>query len=152
MTESRKKISKQTQNFVLIPILFVGHIFYDLGLGHWLFRLAGGIREYPNGRWTELGGINWAFETPFYVPGSYLMAKSNIGPCMWDGGAWGLILILFASVIIAFATGQLIRKIINKEENKFGEMYWRLVIVILGWIFIPVPVEMTMTYEFTVLC
>ena len=146
------KISNLVRNYILIPILFIGHIFYDLGLGNWLFQLVGGIRVSPNGGWTELGGIDWAFETPLYVPGSYLMAKSNIGPCMWKGGGWGLLLILFASLIIAIITGQLIQKIINKEENKLGRMYWRFIIFILGWLFIPVPIEMTMTYEFTVLC
>ena len=152
MTESKIKISNLTRNSIFIPILIIGHIFYDLGIGHFLFKLAGGIRDYPDGRWTELGGIDWAFETPLYVPGSYLMAKSNIGPCMWEGGGWGLLLILCASVITAIATGQLIQKIINKEKNRFGKMYWRLIVVVLGWLFVPVPVEMTMTYEFTVLC
>jgi hypothetical protein len=152
MTNTQIKISNQIRNLVLTPLLFIGHIFYDLGVGHWLFRLAGGIREYPNGRWTELGGIDWAFETPLYVPGSYLMAKHNIGPCMWDGGQWDLLLIIASTTLTAIATGQLIQKIINKDNNKFGKYYWRLIVVIFGWVFIPVPVEMTMAYEFTVLC
>ncbi len=152
MTNSQIKISNQIKNIVLTPLLFIGHIFYDLGTGHWLFGLAGGIREYPNGRWTELGGIDWAFETPLYVSGSYLMAKSNIGPCMWEGGQWGLLLIIAATTLTAIVTGQLIQKAINKDSNKFGKYFWRLIVVLLGWVFIPVPVEMTMTYEFTVLC
>jgi hypothetical protein len=152
MPNTKIKISNQTRNILLTPLLFIGHIFYDLGVGHWLFGLAGGIREYPNGSWTELGGIDWAFETPLYTPGSYLMAKSNIGPCMWDGSPWGLFLIIIATTLIAIFTGQLIQKIINKDNDKFGKFYWRLIIVLFGWIFIPVPVEMTMTYEFTVLC
>ena len=152
MTNTQKKISNQTRKLVLTPLLFIGHIFYDLGLGHWLFGLAGGIKESPNGSWTELGGIDWAFETPLYVPGSYLMAKSNIGPCMWDGGSLGLLFILAATTITAIVTGQLIQKTINKDENKFGKYCWRVILVLLGWVFIPVPVEMTMAYEFTVLC
>jgi hypothetical protein len=145
-------LSNQTRNFVIVPLLFIGHLFYELIAGHFLFRLAGGIRDYPDGRWTELGGIDWAFETPLYIPGSYLMAKHNVGPCMWEGGQWDLLLILLATTLTAIATGQLIQKIVNKGKNKFGRFYWRLIVILLGWVFIPVPVEMTMTYEFTVLC
>ncbi len=145
-------MTNQIRDSVLNPLLFIGHIFYELGVGYWLFGLAGGIRNYPNGRWTELGGINWAFETPLYVPGSYLMAKSNIGPCMWKGNFWDLALLLAATTLTAIATGQLIQKIINKDKEKFGKYNWRLIVVLLGLFFIPVPVEMTMTYEFTVLC
>jgi len=68
MTGRKNKISNSLRNIVFIPVLFIEHIFYELVVGHWLFGLAGGIREYPNGRWTELGGIDWAFETPLYVP------------------------------------------------------------------------------------
>lgn len=152
MEPVKYNLNNQMRNLIVIPLLFIGHIFYDLGVGHLLFGLAGGIREYPNGRWTELGGIDWAFETPLYVPGSYIMAKSNIGPCMWDGGQWGLLLIIAATILTAIVTGQLIQKIINKDRNKFGKYYWQLIFVLLGWIFIPVPVDMTMAYEFTVLC
>lgn len=152
MKDRKYKIDNLMRNVIIIPLLFIGHIFYELVVGHWLFRLAGGIREYPDGRWTELGGINWAFETPLYVPGSYLMAKSNIGPCMWNGGTWDLLLLITATTLTAIVTGQLIQKIINKESDKYGRYYWRLVVVLLGWVFIPVPVEMTMAYEFTVLC
>ncbi len=151
MTRFRIKISNLFRNLVLIPILFVGHIVYDLGIGYWLFKLAGGVRVNPDG-WTALGGIDWAFETPLYVPGSYIMAKSNIGPCMWEGGTWALPLIVCASLVVAVVTGQLLQKIVNREKNKFGKMYWRLIVILLGWLFIPVPVEMTLTYEFTVLC
>jgi len=145
-------MTSRFRDVVIIPLLFIGHLAYELFVGHLLFKLAGGIREYPDGRWTELGGISWAFETPLYVPGSYLMAKSNIGPCMWDGGPWDLFLILAATTITAIFTGQLIFKTVNKDSDKFGKYYWRLFIVLLGWVFIPVPVEMTLTYEFTVLC
>jgi len=145
-------LSNKIRNFVIIPLLFIGHLFYELIVGHWLFKLAGGIREYSDGRWTELGGIDWAFETALYIPGSYLMAKHNIGRCMWEGGQWDLLLILIATTLTAIATGQLIQKIVNRDKNKFGRFYWRLIIVLLGWVFILVPVKMTMTYEFTVLC
>lgn len=151
--ESNKlKMTSTFRNIVIIPFLFIGHLAYELFVGHLLFKLAGGIREYPDGRWTELGGISWAFETPLYAPGSYLMAKSNIGPCMWDGSPWGLLLIIIATTLTAIVTGQLIFKAVNKDNDKFGKYYWRLFIVLLGWVFIPVPVEMTLTYEFTVLC
>ena len=63
-----------------------------------------------------------------------------------------MLLLIFATTLTAIATGQLIQKIINKEKNRFGKYYWRLIIIILGWVFIPVPVEMTMAYEWTVLC
>jgi hypothetical protein len=77
------KISNLTRDIFLIPFLFIGHIFYDLGIGYWLFGLAGGITYHPEEPVfkTHLGSINWAFETPLYIPGSYLMAKSNVGPC-----------------------------------------------------------------------
>lgn len=146
------KMTSIFRDVVIIPLLFIGHLAYELFVGNFLFRLAGGIREYPDGRWTELGGISWAFETPLYAPGSYLMAKSNIGHCMWDGAPWGLLLILIATTLIAIFTGQLIYKAVNKDNDKFGKYYWRLLIVLLGWVFIPVPVEMTLIYEFTVLC
>ena len=67
-------------------------------------------------------------------------------------GAGGLFLMVCASVFVAFAAGQMIQKTINKEREKFGILYWRPIVVLLGVVFIPVPVEMTMTYSFTVLC
>jgi hypothetical protein len=152
MTHPKKSISNLTRNIVLTPLLFVGHLFYELGIGHWLFGIAGGIREYPSGKWSELGGIDWAFETPLYMPGSYLLAKSNIGPCIWEGGYWGLLLLIVATTLTAILTGQLIQKAINRERNIVGKYYWRLIVVLLGWIFIPVPIELTLNYEFTVLC
>lgn len=152
MTTHRQIITNPIRNYILFPVLLAGHFFYEVLIGHWLFELAGGIRHYPNGRWTELGGIDWAFEIPLFAPGSYFLTKSNIGPCMWDGSIWGLLLLGLASILVIISTGQLIQKIVNKDNNKFGKLYWRLVVVILGWIFIPVPVGMTLTYNFTVLC
>ena len=152
MTMQRQIISNPIRNFILFPILWVGHLFYTLGIGHWLFGLAGGITRYPDGRWTRLGGIDWAFEIPLFTPGSYFLTKSNIGPCMWDGSIWSLLFLGIASILIILATGQLIQKVVNKDSSKFGKFYWRLIVVILGWTFIPVPVEMTLTYNFTVLC
>ncbi len=113
-TESNKL--KMTSIFgvvVIIPLLFIGHLIYEIFVEHFLFRLPGGIKEYPDGSWKELGGISWAFETPLYAPGSYLMAKSNIGPCMWDGSPWGLLLIIIATTLTAIFTGQLIFKAVN---------------------------------------
>lgn len=152
MTRSKIKITNQIRNVFIIPLLLIGHIFYDLGIGYWLFGLAGGVTYHPEEPVfkTYLGGISWAFETPLYAPGSYLQAIHNVAPCTWTG-QWEL-LNLAASILIAIATGQLLQKIINKDNDKFGKFYWRLIIFILGSIFIPVPVEMTMAYEFTVLC
>ncbi len=122
-------------------------------VGHYLFRIAGGITFHPEEPvfTTHFGGINWAFETPLYVPGSYLMSQSNVGPCMWEGTKFHLFLFL-ATTLTALATAQVIQKIANKEQNKFGKFYWRFAIILAGWVFIPVPVEMTMAYQFTVLC
>lgn len=154
MTNYKIKISNFVRNAFLIPFIFVGHFFYEVGIGYWLFGLAGGITYHPEEPVfkTHLGSINWAFETPLYIPGSYLMAKHNVAPCTWTGGQWDILLLLIATTLTAIATGQLIQKIINKDKNKFGEFYWRLIIIILDWVFIPVPVKMTMAYEWTVLC
>ena len=148
------KISNFIRNLFLIPFLFAGHVIYELGVGYWLFGLAGGITYHPEEPIfkTHLGGIEWAFETLMYAPGSYLLAKSNIGPCMWDGESLSLPLLIIATALTAIATAQAIQKTINKDKNKFGKFYWRLIVMILGWVFIPLPVEMTLTYEFTVLC
>jgi hypothetical protein len=137
-------VSNRARNILLIPVLAIGHVFYDLGVGNWLFGIAGGIREYPNRRWTEFGGIDYAFETPLYVPGSYLMAANNVAPCAWKGGIWDLLLLVAATILTAIATGQLIQRIVNKDRNKLGKYNWRLIVIFLGWIFIPVPVDMTM--------
>lgn len=147
-----EKLPNEIRNFILYPVIFIGHIFYDFGVGHWLFKIAGGIKEYPDGRWTQLGGIDWAFETPLYIPGSYTLSETNVATCAWEGGEWGLLLILIGSLITTISTGQIIQHILDKSVNKFGKYNWRLVAAILGWTFIPVPVTMTLTYSFTVLC
>lgn len=118
MTAQRQIISNSIRNFILFPFLWVGHLFYTLGIGHWLFGLAGGITSFPNGQWTRLGGINWAFEIPLFVPGSYFLTKSNIGPCMWDGSIWSFLFHGAASILIIIATGQLIQKVVNKDKIK----------------------------------
>lgn len=152
MGKSRVIIENVPRNFLIIPVLFVAHIFYQIGVGYWLFELAGGVRESPNGGWTRLGGIDWAFGIPLSIPSNYLSTITNIGPCTWESGGWSLILMFGAWLLTAIATGQLIQKMVNREPRKFGKFYWRLLVVILGWVFVPVPVEMTMAYGFTVLC
>ena len=64
MSQDFPTISNLTRNFFLVPILFFVHIGYEVSMGHWLFKEAGGIKEYEDSRWTELGGIDWAYETP----------------------------------------------------------------------------------------
>ncbi len=127
------------------------HIFYDLGIGYLLFDLVGGVSTNSAG-WTKFGGISWAFETPIYIPGSYLWAQSNIGPCMWEPSIIKLFLPIFASLLFAITSAQFIQKLINKELNVLGRFYWRMIVMFLGLIFVPVPIEMSMVYEFTVLC
>jgi hypothetical protein len=145
-------ISKAATNWFLAPVIFIVHFIYQCCAGEYLFELAGGIKRYTDGRWTEYGGIDWAWETPLYTPSCYWMAKNAIPGCVWTGGPWDLLSFLGVTVLIAIATAQVIQKVVNSESNIFGNYYWRLIVILLGWVFVPVPVEMALAYQFTVLC
>ena len=80
------------------------------------------------------------------------MTKSNIGPCIWRGGEWGLPLIAVASLLTAVVTAQFIQAWVNKDPSKLGRWYWRGVIMFLGWMFVPLPVKWVWAYQFIVLC
>lgn len=147
------KISGTICYSVFVPLLFIGHVLWNLFVGYWLFDLAGGIRpSFTPGGWTALGGIDRAWGTPLYIPGCHILTESNIGGCIWRGGEWGLPLLLMASLITAIATAQFMQALINKSERKLGVWYWRGVVMFLGWAFIPMPVKWTFAYQITVLC
>ena len=151
-TFDKKDIDLKYMTFLMVIILAFLHPFYNAFVGYFLFDLAGGIRKLPSGA-QEMGGINWAFNTLFYVPGSYFMTQNNIGPCMWKSGwAYDVIFFVIGSFLTAYPTTLIIIGYLTKEKDKFGTFYWRLIVAVMGWIFIPVPVEMTLVYQFTVLC
>lgn len=145
------RISNEFRNFLIIPTLAIAHFFYHVGVGYALYDIIGGIQTSDSG-WTQLGGTDWAFGIPLFAPACQVLADTNVGPCSWEGGPWDVILLFGAWLLVAIASGQLIQKVVNKEPNKYGRFYWRLLVVILGWAFVPVPVEMTFVYGFTVLC
>ena len=144
-----ERIPVEIRNFILFPVIFIGHIFYEFGVGYWLFKLAGEIKESQYGDWIKIGGIDWAFETPIYITGSYYLSKANVGICAWEGEGWGVLFILIGSLLTALATSQIIQKKLDNKSNKFGKFKWRLIVALLGWIFIPLPERMTLIYTFT---
>ncbi len=147
------RITNTVTYAVLVPLLFAVHVIWEAGVGYWLFGLAGGIRPSPNpGGWTELGGIDRAWGSILYAPGCAILTKANIGGCIWRGGEWGLPLIALASFITAIATAQFMQAWLNKQPHRLGTLHWRGVIMFLGWMFVPLPVEWVWAYQFIVLC
>ncbi|MGQ1929095.1 hypothetical protein [Ornithobacterium rhinotracheale] len=139
------------RKLILIPIVMLLHFFYQILMGSWLLKIVGGVKEGAHDGWAQVGGTI-AFEIPLFIPSSSLISMSNIGPCAWDIGLLEVSVYIFTSFLIAFVTLQTLQKLINKGKNIFGDYYWRLIFLILGWVFIPVPIEMSLVYNYTVLC
>lgn len=138
------------RNLLLIPTIFVVHIIYNAIFDFILFEITNSIRGI-NYDWFSFGGYDWSFATPLYALGTYLIYDSHIIGCIWDGG-WGLPLHIVASAFTAIVTAAIIQKYFNNENNIFGKYYWRLFLVIPCWIFIPVPLQMTLYFNFMILC
>lgn len=143
--------SSLLKNLVLIPIIMVLHFIYQIMVGSWLFKLVGGVQEGAHGDWTRLGG-SVAFEIPLFIPSSSLLSMSNIGPCAWDAGLLEFFVYIITNLIVSFVTVQVLQKVFNKSQKIWGKYHWRLVVLILGWVFVPVPIEMSLVYNYTVLC
>ena len=130
-------ISNPTRDVILVPVLFIFHFFYQFFAGGYLL--------------SETNSIDWGWETPLYAPCFYWMSKNAVPACVLTHWPWDMLYFLGITFLITIATAQVIQKLVNMEPDILGKYYWRLIVMLLGWVFVPVPHEMTLFYQFTIM-
>ena len=133
--------------FVLVsaPLLATAHLFYSWAVSLYLYRLAGGIAY--SGGWTQYGGAPFAWTIPLQLPGTFLLS--------WEKPAASTdmiakALVLAASIAVGYSVASLAAGLILKERLAPPYAYWRVLTIILGMIWIPVPETLAFVYYYTV--
>jgi hypothetical protein len=128
--------------WALALILAIGHFLYACQVGLLLYKLTGGIIESPGG-WTGYGGAKYAWTIPLYIP-AVALCQTRLAPL-------GGILILLVPVLTAYAASALAFDAVTLRKVSFGPARWRLVTLVLGLLWIPVPETLSYVYTYTVL-
>jgi hypothetical protein len=124
------------------------HLVSTAWLDFELFRLSGGIVE--DGKLTHYGGIDWAWTSLAWLPGSLLIAASD---SFWPPLVLpGFLLLLLGSAIAAYSAATALERIVLAVRPRFGRWGWRLWLPVLLWcVWLPVPAAATLAYQYTVL-
>ncbi len=143
------EISKQKRNFLLIPLLFFLLLLNDIIVNFLNYR---NDKMYDKLQLSHFKAFQFHFESPLFVPGYYLINHAGDHPLSWPQSLLGIGWVLLIAFLIAFCTAVLIERSVNKLDNKFGSFRWRLWVVIGGWMFVPVPKALCMSYLFAYCC
>jgi hypothetical protein len=121
-------------------ILPPAHFVYATLVSVELFRLAGGIRQ--SGKWTEYGGIDWAWTNLAWIPGGFLLTSIPV---------IALVLLVIGSVAAGFCTAATMVEVWSGKGRRSTFWHWWLLASASCWlVWVPVPVKMTLTYWHTV--
>ncbi len=138
---------------LLVLVLFFIHILYNWAVAYWLFKLSGGVHELPSG-WKEIGGINYAWTTPLYVPGCLLFALGQklhgLRSAAQPYGIFGFLLLILASFVSSWSLASVVFAAISRNKQLLGRRYYRLILAIAGWVWIYLPIKLTWVYQWTV--
>ena len=133
--------------FVLVsaPLLATVHLFYSWAVSLYLYRLAGGIAH--SGGWTQYGGAPFAWTIPLQLPGTLLLSCEE--PVL-STDLIAKALVLAASIGVGYSAASLVASIVLKERRAPPYLDWRVLTIILGLIWIPVPETLAFVYYYTV--
>jgi hypothetical protein len=134
--------------FVLVsaPLLGTIHLFaYSWAVGLYLYQLMGGMARH--GGWTEYGGIRFAWAIPLQLPGTLLLSWDKLGP---SAGIVAIALVLAASVGVGYSAASLTADFIGGQRRPRQYLDWRLMVIVPGIIWIPVPETLAFVYYYTV--
>ena len=139
---------------VLTLALAFSHMLYNWHFGYRLFELRGGVQKGPSG-WNRFWGIDKAWTTPIYLPACVVFEMGDkfhgSRPAPQPYGFIGGLLILAGSLVAGFAVASLILAAILRQRPILGSCLWRLWLVIVGWGWVLVPVELSWVYRWTVI-
>jgi len=131
---------------VSAPLLGAIHLFvYSVPVSLYLYQIAGGITQV--GRWTQYGGAPFAWTIPLQLPGILLLSREKLGPSVYTIAN---VLVLAASIAFGYSVASLAASFILKEERPPLYLDWRVLVIILGTIWIPVPETLAFVYYHTV--
>ena len=133
--------------FVLVsaPLLTVAHLFYSWAVSLYLYRLAGGVAY--SGGWTKFGGAAFAWTIPLQLPGTLLLScEKPVVSSVITAKA----LVLAASIGVGYSVASLATSLILKDGLARPYADWRVLTIILGMIWIPVPETLAFVYYYTV--
>ena len=131
---------------VSAPLLGAIHLFvYSLYVSLYLYQLAGGITHI--GGWTQYGGAPFAWTIPLQLPGTLLLSRERLDPSVYTIAN---VLVLAASITVGYCAASLAASFIWKERRPPLYLDWRVLTIILGIIWIPVPEALAFVYYHTV--
>jgi hypothetical protein len=135
----------------LTVIIAFLHFLYAWAGGLYLYKQSGGITQH--GKWTRFGGAPYAWTIPIYLPGcAILIADENAnGRHSQRWGGLGVLVLLLGSFITSYAIASSGVALVWRENSPWGRCRWRLIIIFLGLIWIPVPEWLAWVYQYTVI-
>ncbi|MFO1107571.1 MAG: hypothetical protein U1E61_00150 [Bradyrhizobium sp.] len=139
--------SKVAMLLVLVsaPLLGAVHLFfYSWPISLYLYELAGGIAH--SGGWTRYGGAHFAWTIPLQLPGTLLLSWGKV---QWTD-VIGNFLVLAASIGVGYSVASLVAGLVLKKKAPPPYLDWRVLIIILGMIWVPVPETLAFVYYPTV--
>ena len=153
---TRSTLFRGIGTIVLTIPLAVGHAVYAWWFSMVFYRLSGGIRRMPDG-WTQFGGAKYAWTIPLQLPGTLI---TRFGQYLReDRPDWhtpntfdqiGELLVLAASVLTAYAIVSLAFALFTRRQPVLGRFYWRIIVILLGILWIPVREDFAEVWQYTV--
>jgi len=110
-----------------------------------------GFRVKQSNGWTRYGGSPYAWTIPLELPGTLLMRIGQTFHSVSILGIFGMITVLSASVITAYAVASCLFAAFSGKRLIWGPYHWRLVVIFLGLIWIPIREDWAEVYQYTVL-
>jgi hypothetical protein len=153
---TRARLYRGIGMVVLTIPLAIGHTLYAWWLSMILYHASGGIRKFPDG-WTQFGGAKIAWTIPLQLPGTLIQRFGQY--LREDRSDWhtpntfdqiGTLLVLAASVATAFAIVSLVFALFTRRQPVLGTYYWRLIVIALGMLWIPVREDFAEVWQYTV--
>jgi hypothetical protein len=149
----RAKLLRAILVSVVTVLLAFTHQLYSWWITLRLYELSGGIRKLPNA-WTEFGGAKFAWAIPLELPGSVILRLCQIyskSDCNGTTAGWiGISLMLLPSLIIAYLVAMILTRLLLKQPISLGRYYWRIIVIALGLLWIPVREDFAPVFQYTV--
>jgi hypothetical protein len=134
--------------FGLVVTFTILHLLYAWAGGLYLYKQSGGVNT--EGKWERFGGAPYAWTIPIQLPGTLILEAGSGG--LGDGGLGppGLFTLLAGSVATSYAMASVLLALLRRKGLVLGRFGWKAALIVLGLIWIPVPEQFALVYQYTV--